>query len=235
VNSGLAWAGDVRPAHGAPVRCRLWTTPDGFLWFAVAVRDGWSACWKLGANGGRPEVVELRVVPTPPGDVVHVDAPDRMCAPVGHHAPPGGGLRAATWRSEVVVGTHVFDLLPKALRRAAAGPVPAWSSVFAAYFGALGFSPSEPPRRGSRGPAGRGDAYYVRLAADYVAACESGSDSPVKDVAKARRTRPAKVSQDLHRARRRGLLTEVMRGVPGGELTPRARTILTDESTKKRR
>jgi hypothetical protein len=158
--------------------------------------------------------------------------------PVGHPDPPAGGLSSETRRSEVSFQVHVVDMLPKALRAAAESPsLPEWSALFRAFYAGSRFDPSAAPRRGPRGPKGRSDEWYARLAADYVAACEEGGPSPVKALAKARRCkRPNTIAVLVSRARERGLLTDAPRsGVAGGALTPKALALLKTKPTKKRR
>ncbi|MGH9380853.1 MAG: hypothetical protein ACRD2Z_09610, partial [Thermoanaerobaculia bacterium] len=188
-------------------------------------------------------MAELRVVPTPPPDaegrpvVVHF-RPDGE--PLGHHEPPGDGLTAGLLKDELVVGRHIYEYFPRALRQARDSAV--WSlpvvfegkdgevkqetTLFDLYFGSRGFDPEVKPKRPRRGPKGWPDEDYARLADAYLKACESGSRSPVADVAAERGMTADALRQALHRARRRGLLTRQTTGRAGGELTPRARALL---------
>ena len=196
------------------------------MWFCVELRGGWTACYLLRGRDGRPVVVELRVLPSPVNT-----APDG--SPVGHHEAPGDGLTAATLKDRVVMGRHVYELLPAAMQqsRGGVGATPVRDAegrqltLFDAFFGALGFNPSAKPRRGRRGPKPFPDRHYAALAADYVDACSSGSRSPVKDVATARGMTPAALRTALHRARNRGLLTRQTAGRAGGQLTRRAKRL----------
>jgi hypothetical protein len=85
------------------------------------------------------------------------------------------------------------------------------------------------PRRVGR--RGRPDSYYAKLAAEYVAAIESGSPRPVAAVAKklGRGYTVEYVRDALYRARSRGLLTGPPRGRVGGRLTDKGRAALTEQ------
>jgi hypothetical protein len=83
----------------------------------------------------------------------------------------------------------------------------------------------EPRRPGRRGHS---DRYYAEMSAAYVRAVERGSSRPVEEVADewGDGYSVAYIRSALHRARRRGLLTEMRRGVAGGTLTAKARAVL---------
>lgn len=79
------------------------------------------------------------------------------------------------------------------------------------------------PRPGRRG---RADRSYAEVAAIYVEACQSGSRSPVVDVAESLSYSTKRVRNLLTAARRKGLLTAAPAGRHGGQLTEAALTLL---------
>lgn len=220
-----------------PTRFRFLVREAGDLWFCLTLRGGWTACYHLTGREGRPVVDELRVFPTPPGEVAHAH-PDTG-EPKGHHEAPGDGLTAATLRDEVVMGRHVYEILPAALGsvRRGVGATRVRSggqdtTLFDALFGSLGFNPGQKPKRGRRGPKARPDREFAELAAEYIAACEEGSRRPVADIAERQGRSLEAVRQDLYRARKKGLLTRQTAGRAGGQLTPRAKALLRAQPTK---
>jgi hypothetical protein len=78
------------------------------------------------------------------------------------------------------------------------------------------------PRPGRRG---RPDAFYARLAAQYVELLKTSS-TPTKDLAETRNYSPSSTRDFLNQARTRGLLTRSAKGRAGGELTEKARELL---------
>jgi hypothetical protein len=131
------------------------------------------------------------------------------------------------------MGRHIYELLPAWLRRLKHGvgatPVKVGdrdSTLFDALVGSVGVDPERKPRRGRRGPKGWPEVDYARLAADYVTACESGSRSPVADVAKVSGMTVSALRAALRRAQARGLLMRQTGGRAGGQLTPRAEALL---------
>lgn len=84
------------------------------------------------------------------------------------------------------------------------------------------------PRPGRRR---REDLFYARVALDYVSAMEAAPRSPVRWLAASAQEAGAHVTDDeirarVRRARERKLLTPAPPGLPGGELTEKARTVL---------
>lgn len=213
-------------------RVSLVGNPDhNEAWFSVELRGGWTAVYRLIPRDGRPIVTELRVLPsadwqeTDPERVL-VGAPVHTRAngePLGGHEIPGDGLTAAVLKNEVVMGRHIYELLPAWLRK---NRLSHFSTLFAALLGSLGFDLERKPRRGRRGPKGWPDEDYARLASDYVTACKSGSRSPVADVAKYHGLKVTALRAALNRARKRGLLTRQTGGRAGGQLTARANAVL---------
>jgi hypothetical protein len=78
------------------------------------------------------------------------------------------------------------------------------------------------PRPGRRG---RPDAFYARLAAQYVELLKTSS-TPTKDLAAMRDYSASSTRDFLNQARKRGLLTRSDMGRAGGVLTDRARELL---------
>ena len=73
---------------------------------------------------------------------------------------------------------------------------------------------------------GRDDAFYARLAMEYVERFAVGSLSPVKDGAAKRGETAGRIRDLLHEARVRGLLSKGEAGKRAGYLLPRARQVL---------
>jgi hypothetical protein len=77
------------------------------------------------------------------------------------------------------------------------------------------------------GRRGRADLFYAQIAADYVAALDSGASAPVSAAADRRHLARTTVRNMLSEARRRGLLTRpTKRGAADGSLTPKAQDLL---------
>jgi hypothetical protein len=83
------------------------------------------------------------------------------------------------------------------------------------------------------------DRELVRCAAVYSAACRAGNPAPILAVTammSPAADEPAAYSKQMvAEARRRGLLTSHRRGMPGGELTARARALLVETAPPTRR
>ncbi|MGI8709714.1 MAG: hypothetical protein ACR2LA_01790 [Acidimicrobiales bacterium] len=135
---------------------------------------------------------------------------------------PGAGLALT---ASVLRAVNWGELHREAQRRArraygwAAAPAPAsrWAMTVAKG------QPRRPVRRG------RGDAFYAALAAEYVALLHGGEPAPVKVLAEQRGETAKYVREQISRCRPRGhgMLTDPpRRGVPGGELTDKARAVL---------
>lgn len=83
------------------------------------------------------------------------------------------------------------------------------------------------PAQGSRpGRRGHDDRFYAWIAALYVRAIRSGSQTPVKDVAADIRLTIDHVRDQVGVARKKGMLTPARKGVAEGDLTDRARELL---------
>ena len=82
---------------------------------------------------------------------------------------------------------------------------------------------AERPRTG---PAGRDDRSYAALAALYVRLINDGEQRPIRAVADRLGLAEKTVQNHLFKARERGLLTSLGRGRAGGQLTDKAKEIL---------
>jgi len=80
------------------------------------------------------------------------------------------------------------------------------------------------------GRRGRPDLYYAELAKQYVDLLAESS-TPTKDLAQRLNYSPSSTRDLLHQARRRGLLSSPATGLAGGELTEKAKRLLTVESS----
>ena len=76
------------------------------------------------------------------------------------------------------------------------------------------------------GPAGRGDDSYAALSALYVGLIDEGEQRPIRAVADRLGLAEKTVQNHLFKARERGLLTSLGRGKAGGQLTNKAKEIL---------
>lgn len=82
---------------------------------------------------------------------------------------------------------------------------------------------AERPRTG---PAGRSDQSYAALAALYVQVIAEGAERPIGAVAGRLGLAQKTVQNHLYKARERGLLTSLGRGKAGGQLTDKAKEML---------
>jgi len=179
----------------------------------------WRAAYRVRPEGDRVVVVEVRIFP-------HLGSPG--AAPgewnIETGVVPRGGMPARLIRDELVLGTHVHELLPAFLNRTRKSFPPA---IFDAWLQRLGYPPKVrkgPGTRAGRGPKGRTDRELAELAAVYVS--KKGERAPVEATAKEVGL-PATVVRDaLHKARERGVLTSTKQGHAGGELTSRAKALL---------
>jgi hypothetical protein len=90
----------------------------------------------------------------------------------------------------------------------------------------------EPPSAQRRGrPPIRSEAFYAKLARDYIERVAPGSPRPTTDIARRRQLPQSKVRDMLHEARRLELLSSTGRGRSGGGLTPKALAILNAAKT----
>jgi hypothetical protein len=190
-------------------------------WVEIPLDDDWTSVARLAAQGGQLVVAELRLFP---------NEPDRRrrdtwsAALLGPLAPvPRGGLTVATVR-KARLGDYrrrtrqILEQIRKQYGTTGA----------ALTVEALGLPPDAQsmtrPRAARAGTLP--DAFYARLAAEYVRLIERGSRRPVVELATRHRLRPAQMRDRIHEARERGLLTLGYQGRPGGVVTPRAQAML---------
>jgi hypothetical protein len=197
---------------------------------------GWSCYVRLEPQVGSPVVGELRILPTPSSPVSYgvitavfdqqwrdmAQPPDGEPAIEVAGETPDGGLTRRLLRA-VPLGRAV-DLAREAV--ASWLEDPAIATVAQA-----GFSETGAPRRPGRKP--RPDSFYAEIAALYVDALRRGSRHAVEDTRQAwegGRYDKAYIRDQLSVARDRELLTRPpAKGVPGGELTRKARDALPDQ------
>lgn len=199
-------------------------------WFIVPLKEGWRVAYRLFERDGRPIVVELRIFPLA-GDVPDLHPGDWSVEVLGFDAPyPKDGLKASLLKDQVIIGRHIYTMLPALLKKYK-GP---GRALFEALFGGLGIDPDVKPRMPRRGPKGWPDEEYAALASEYVKRCEKESRSPVVDLAASHKMSLSALRAALHRARKRGLLTPQTQGLAGGKLTPRAKALLRTTARKRK-
>jgi hypothetical protein len=167
--------------------------------------NGWRAEMRLALQHGRTVVAALQIVPNrelPPGGLTSRALRD---VPVHAHLEAfASKLRSPYGRQEVeglLVGSEL-----EAFLTAPELPEPRDTSG----------------RRRGRRPIS--DEVLLEVARAYAGA-QAGS-RPVQDAAAVLRMAPARVRDLVHRARRRGLLTDTAQGLGGGELTAAAKAML---------
>ena len=181
------------------------------------------AAYRLGVQNGRPIVLELRVFP---------DEPDRPWAGewsgeyLGALAPaPAGGLTARLLRAPRV-GEH-RRYADEMMKELSASPF-LGAEEAKRLFGIVGAAVTTPKKKktGAGRPAGRSMLAYAQLADEYAKAWAAGDRKPIVTVAKRLRLTASETSRLVYQSRKRGLLTEITQGIPGGQLTELGRRIL---------
>jgi hypothetical protein len=167
------------------------------------IEDYWDVHVEVRPQDGNPRVTGLRVAPNP-----HLD----------EEPPP---LTARTLR-KINLG-RTFELLRQHAMGAYDDPLGPKGRLTK-----QGFTGVKPARGSRPGRRGHDDRFYAWIAALYVRAIRSGSQTPVKDVAEADEVRLTidHVRDLLGVARKKGLLTPARKGVAEGALTDRARELL---------
>lgn len=184
-------------------------------WLEARLGDEWIAAYRLVPQRGVPVIAEFRLFPAAERDARSPQAEVDPLAPAFDPFAPPGGISARLLRA-VPIWAHraLMPQLIKTWRDLGVKEAEVWAGV-----------PVAPLRRSGR--RGRDDRFYADVAAVYVTAFEAGSRRPTVEVAR-RFEVPTTNARDLvHEARTRGLLTGGgRRGQPGGQLTPKARTLL---------
>jgi hypothetical protein len=203
LGSGRAAAGPIRLDHGVGVRGR-----EGQHSLVSFVNvQGFRAEMRLERQNGRFIVSEMHV--TPDGKVPRGGVTSRLLRYIPVHAHVEkleAMLMTDSGRSQLeglVIGTGVEEMFK------AAPPTPRSDTS---------------PVRGRRPVAAE---TLLDVAVAYTRAMKAGSRQPTLDTAKALGMPMVRVRDYVHRARRSGLLTKVVQGRPGGELTPRAKGLVT--------
>jgi hypothetical protein len=203
------------------------------VWARETIADEHGGRWHVDAwiapRSGRLVLGELRVLPAvggKPGEAWTLD-PEKV---------PRRGLERRTLQHKVPVGRFVPQVLAglseaEALRAGGyKGPISVAMMVSTTLLALLPGVRALVRRPRARRSVGRDDDFYARLAAQYVERISAGSTTPVKDIAEQRSDSTAHIRDLLHEARERGLLTKGTSGKSAGVLTPRALTLLKQET-----
>lgn len=186
------------------------------IWFEAPLDDAWVVAYRLGLQGERVAVSEVRVFPAA---APRESGSGRWAAEVlGSRAPtPPGGLKARTLRR---VRLRAFER--------------ELSEILKAYRLPRFRAPEPPAAGGTRGRKAN-IRRYAQIAVLYAQQYEAASAHPTADVARRLRLTPATARAAVAKARRLGLLTETERGERGGRATAQAFEILntTDEGRKR--
>ncbi len=191
---------------------------DEGIWIEGKIDADWFARARMVGRGGRAVVAELRLC-----------AIDRV---------PVGGITQEVVRRVPLGSCGPYLLAYKSsVESSGIGGLRQHLAAFSAAAARAGLDldrlgSNERPR--PRRATGRDDLFYARLASDYVAVIKSGSRAPIKELAAARGEHNARVRDLVHEARKRGLLSPGSSGVRGGELLPRAKTLLKQAARKGR-
>lgn len=189
-------------------------------WFEVAVGAGWVAAYKLEAQAGHALPVELRIFR---GRISEAHRRPGTSPPTD--ASGNTGITSRLLR-EIPVADHM-----KMAREALSEGAERRLGVEALW----GFLPSREGPPGTRGRARTDDVFLARLAARYVALVNGGSTRPNVDMAETSTAEGAPYDRryfrdQIHEARRRGLLSAGSDGKAGGVLTPKARRLLRQDT-----
>jgi hypothetical protein len=195
------------------------------LFISIRLGDGWQVEYRLRKQQERHVVEELRIFLSPESEPLPLGG---LPARVVKQVTLGAAYEALRDYAKSILEGRSRDggsgqyLSPDEARehwdRLVAEPLEAFDEAA--------------PRRPGR--AGRPDLFYARIAESYVRFVRAGSRSPVKDLAKALRSygdwySDGTVSQLVFTARDRDLLSPSPVGRAGGDLTPKARGLLSKE------
>lgn len=185
-------------------------TPVARCWYHRRVSETligggkWRVDYAFELQGGATVIAGVMVTPA---------SDDRSWPPEPGSAPPGG-LTARVLRG--------IPMGPELIASKAAPGIRVQIEEAGRIVGDSWSTP--PPRR--PGSSGRSDTYYLPFVRLAVRAADSGSASPVADAAEQLGFDRDYVRDQLHAARRRGLLTKPPRGRGVGQLTDKARRLL---------
>ena len=191
------------------------------------VVDGWVAALRFTMQEGRLVIVEFRCFPLDPdtkpnagGLSEHVGWSERASV------VPSGGLTKRWFARAVAIGDHL-RVVEEAVRVAQSQPRGSLARKIEALF--LGEPMVDTPLAPRAHPRGRGrpslpETLLLRVAEAYARAARTTDLHQVNHAVAARlKLTPDRVRSLVHQARNKyGFLTKAHKGVPGGELTPRA-------------
>jgi hypothetical protein len=199
------------------------------VWLETPLGKDWTLAGQLHAQNGVWVIGEIRIFPR---EKLKTRKLGEWSAALrgASAAVPQGGITAPL--------VHTVRL--GALRRKIGRTIEDWRANpgTRAWLDEIGFSVAEPrpakeaPDERKRGRPRRPDVEYARIADYYARRCARESRTPVADTARRFRLTAARVRSELWVARERQLLTTTgLKGITGGELTDKARTLL--QQTKK--
>lgn len=192
------------------------------VWVRVEVDPHWVVACRMAIQNDKPVIGELRLFPSD-GTHIACEWSARLQGPWAQ--VPYGGVSSKLLR-QINIG-EVVPLLAEVqrvitrMRKVTPHALPASAQALEAAF----------PDRGSRegvrrGPKGRPDRYYAKIAKAYADRIAAGDRSPIRTLATRRRTSLAQVRAAVHQARIRGFLSGGHQGKRGGILTAAARQLL---------
>jgi hypothetical protein len=185
----------------------------------LVLDSGWRLTLWLGEQDGRKVVTELRLHPDeglmPPGSGERLP-PTWSHSADARAAMPTGGITARTLKG-LALGHYTAEL-----QRAVSEKLELDHLLRHDLLDLVEVTPAA-------GPHGRPDTFYAHLAQEYVRTVASGSRAPLAELGRRLHSTPNTTAARIKEARRRGLLTRTERGRLGGELTEKARTLLSAE------
>jgi hypothetical protein len=215
--------GKTLTKHGEIAGRRVTATlgPDecGDHWLQVYDHGwGWTVSYRLEGQDGEPVVAELRVFPGP--------SPFLGC-PTTDAQTPRGGLTRRGLRDRVAID-EALELVPEILEHISAHAEGLRLADLPADMAAAGIDPHDAGR-------GKPELWFAQLAQDYVEA-RRRSHRPIEDLRRLpryRRYSVPSIRDYVHRARSKGLLSRGPgAGRAGGQLTDKARALLTAEVSR---
>lgn len=197
-------------------------------WVESSLPHGWVVSYRVLVKDDQVVVAEARIHP-------HEKNSDAGAWSLNPDSVPEGGLKTEVVRA-VKVG-EPLQLLPEIWEQMRSQFPYAVTDRIKRRHRFTKAVLDEPVRPGRRG---RDPRSLAEIARAYVAACDRGSRSPIKDVAdelarQGRKKSPASVSMDIHHCRygEPALLTPTQPGRPGGRLTAEAMRLLSQKGSKR--